>query len=181
MPVIQQVLYALKAYRATCDIPVIGTVPAIKLASKLSKSKHIGLLATPATIASNYVQELKESFAKDHQLTSIGSADLVRIAEDSLKGKPVNLRHLKRILAPFNTVKPDVIILGCTHFPLIAEHLKTALSYTPKLIDSGCAIAKRLNDVVPQVGTSIGNRQFISTGEVSPPPLFTSLDGDVKR
>src|SRR5918997_5723710 len=72
---------ALDAVRAALDLPVVGTVPAIKPAAELSKSRTIGVLGTEATVRQPYVDRLSAQFASDCTVIRHGSADLVDLAE----------------------------------------------------------------------------------------------------
>ncbi|GHA13196.1 glutamate racemase [Oceanisphaera arctica] len=145
----------LPALRQRLSIPVVGVVPAIKPAAEYSrllhqtnslasKPGHIGLLATPGTVSRRYTAELIQSFAADLQVSLLGTTELVKMAEDKLWGQPVDMHRLGQILAPWRgTQGPDTIVLGCTHFPLLADELSLCLPQV-KLIDSGEAIARRV-------------------------------------
>lgn len=136
----------LPALRAMSDIPVVGVVPAVKPAAKLTRNGVVGLLATRATVKRAYTRELIDRFASECQVTLLGSAELVELAERKLHGDTVPADVLAEILAPWLKMKepPDTIVLGCTHFPLIAEELIAALPDGTRLVDSGTAIARRV-------------------------------------
>src|SRR5215213_6883700 len=78
---------ALDAVRAALDLPVVGTVPAIKPAAALSRSRTIGVLGTEATVRQPYVDRLADEFAADCRVIRHGSAELVEIAEAKLRGE----------------------------------------------------------------------------------------------
>ncbi|MDC9607006.1 glutamate racemase [Xenorhabdus griffiniae] len=136
---------SLPALRERFSFPVVGVVPAIKPAAKLTCNRVVGLLATRATVNRDYTKELIARFATDCQVYAIGSAELVELAERKLHGKNVPLKELEKILKPWLKMKepPDTVILGCTHFPLIAEEIAQVLPDGTRLIDSGAAIARR--------------------------------------
>ncbi|KLU15948.1 MULTISPECIES: glutamate racemase [Xenorhabdus] len=136
---------SLPALRERFSFPVVGVVPAIKPAAKLTCNRVVGLLATSATVKRDYTKELIARFATDCQMYAIGSAELVELAERKLHGKDVPLKELEKILKPWLRMKepPDTVILGCTHFPLIAEEIAQVLPDGTRLIDSGAAIARR--------------------------------------
>ncbi|ART80299.1 glutamate racemase [Oceanisphaera avium] len=149
--------YVLPALRAQLSIPIVGVVPAIKPAAEysrqhqtLAKPAHIGLLATPGTISRRYTAELVQSFAPDIQVSMLGTTELVKMAEDKLAGLPVDIKRLKQILAPWSGNRgPDTLVLGCTHFPLLATEINQCLPQV-KLIDSGAAIARRVSYLLLQ-------------------------------
>jgi glutamate racemase len=127
-------------------IPIVGVVPAIKPAAMQSKTKVIGLLATPGTVARAYTKELINEFANDCEVISVGSADLVTLAEQSLRGVPPPPEKLSGILKPlFDNKQLDTIVLACTHFPLIKEQLISASPRPVNWVDSGEAIARRVS------------------------------------
>lgn len=126
--------------------PIVGVVPAIKPAVKLTRNKHIGLLATRATLHCTYIQDLIECFAADCQIERLWSTELVELAETKLHGGYVSIKALRKILQPWLDMDPtlDTVVLGCTHFPLLAEELGKILPNNTQIVDSGSAIAHRV-------------------------------------
>src|ERR671920_149862 len=82
---------ALDHVRAALDLPVVGTVPAIKPAAEMSKSRVIGVLGTEATVRQPYVDDLAARFAADCTLVRYGSPKLVDVAEAKLAGTEVSV------------------------------------------------------------------------------------------
>ncbi|KFX00667.1 glutamate racemase [Pectobacterium betavasculorum] len=136
---------SLPALRERFTFPVVGVVPAVKPAAKLTRNGVVGLLATRATVQRPYTHELITRFATDCQILSLGSSELVELAEAKLQGEVIPISELQKILRPWLRLPepPDTVVLGCTHFPLLAEELKMALPEGTRLVDSGAAIAKR--------------------------------------
>jgi len=138
---------ALDEVRARLDIPVIGTVPAIKPAAAQTRSGVIGLLATPGTIRRAYTARLIEEFASDVTVILHGSVELVRLAEAVAAGEPHDPQGFADTLRPIFEAKSgekiDTIVLACTHFPLVAEQLAAAAPAGVRFIDSGAAIARQ--------------------------------------
>ena len=118
----------LPILRANFTVPIVGTVPAIKPATEMSKTKHIGLLATKGTVTRKYVNDLIEQYAKDCIVEKIGTTKLVEIAEAKLHGASVDLIALKNELRDwFSLDDLDAVVLGCTHFPLIKDEIRLCL------------------------------------------------------
>ncbi len=146
---------ALPHVRNQLDIPIVGVVPAIKTAAKISQNRHIGLLATPATVEREYTRKLIADFAADCEVISVGSTELVHLAEEYLQGKPVSDKALQAIIKPFTDAfveknsGPDTIVLGCTHFPLLHDALASLAPEHINWIDSGNAIARRVASLIP--------------------------------
>ncbi|EQA3420084.1 glutamate racemase [Cronobacter dublinensis] len=136
---------SLPALREKFAFPVVGVVPAIKPAARLTANGVVGLLATRGTVKRPYTHELIARFANECQIEMLGSAELVEIAEAKLHGEPVSLEALRRVLRPWLRMPepPDTVVLGCTHFPLLAEELLQILPEGTRLVDSGAAIARR--------------------------------------
>jgi glutamate racemase len=138
----------LPALRAALDIPVIGVVPALKVAAQASPGGNIGLLATPATVNRSYTDNLVHEFAAGCHVRRMGSTELVQWAEDwvGLGREPAALfDHLDGWL-----MRPDPVshvVLGCTHFPLLRPMLER-LWPTVIWVDSGEAIARRVEQLL---------------------------------
>ncbi len=135
---------ALEEIRQKVPCPVVGVVPAIKPAAKISQTKLIGLLATPATVKRAYIDRLASEFASDCTLIRVGSSQLVQIAEDKVAGKSVSLNIIADEIAPLFEANVDVIVLGCTHFPHLIEEFKTVAPRPVVWLDSSEAIANRV-------------------------------------
>lgn len=138
---------ALDHVRAALDVPIVGTVPAIKPAAAVSKSRVIGVLGTEATVRQAYVDRLAEEFAPDCQLIRHGSAELVDLAEAKLRGEAQDASRYSRILSGL-TDQPggdsiDTIVLACTHFPLVERELGAASPQPIAFVDGKEGIARR--------------------------------------
>ncbi len=135
---------ALDHARAALDLPVVGTVPAIKPAAEMSTSRVIGVLGTQATVRQPYVDDLAAQFAADCTVVRHGSAALVDLAEAKLRGEEVAPAAIRAAIAPLLDVPDlDVLVLACTHFPLLAEELAEALPGVAQ-VDGGPGIARRV-------------------------------------
>lgn len=138
---------ALDHVRAALDIPVVGTVPAIKPAAELSKSRVIGVLGTEATVRQPYVDDLAARFAADCTVIRHGSAEMVELAEAKLAGDPVSVEDVRAAVAPLveavGAQGMDVMVLACTHFPLLDDEIAAAYPQIQQ-IDGGPGIARRI-------------------------------------
>ena len=139
----------LPALRAILPMPVVGVVPAIKPAARMSHNACIGLLATPATISRPYIDQLIENHASHVRVLRCGSTELVLQAERKLSGLSVEQDKIEATLQHWrdDAHKPDTLVLGCTHFPLLKEEIAKVLPHV-RLIDSGAAIARRVHELL---------------------------------
>src|SRR3954469_2097511 len=112
---------ALEHVRSALDLSVVGTVPAIKPAAEISKTRVIGVLGTEATVRQPYVDDLAAKFAADCTLIRHGSPELVELAEAKLAGEEVAVEAVKAAARPLFEAAYghdiDTIVLACTHFP----------------------------------------------------------------
>src|SRR5437763_10789165 len=91
---------ALEHVRSALDLPVVGTVPAIKPAAEMSKSRVIGVLGTEATVRQPYVDDLAARFAADCTIIRHGSPELVELAEAKLAGEAVSIDAVTAAVQP---------------------------------------------------------------------------------
>ena len=160
---------ALPELRDNIKLPIVGVVPAIKPAAKLSHNKIIGLLATPGTIGRAYTQNLIHDFASDCKVIKVGNADLARVAEKRLTTGKVFESEIAKIVEPFTSLpkneRPDTVVLGCTHYPFVKDILEKLLPGV-KLVDSGEAIGRR-------VKTVFQNSKYIEVEKVEHRSFYT--------
>ncbi len=139
---------ALAGVRAALDLPVVGTVPAIKPAAEQSASRVIGVLGTDATVRQPYVDDLSARFAADCLVLRHGSAALVGLAEASLRGDPTDdaayADVLTGLLDQSGGERMDTIVLACTHFPLVADRLAAVAPRPLRFVDGADGIARRI-------------------------------------
>jgi len=138
--------YGLDSMRDKAKYPVYGVIePGILALSKKIEDKDakILIIATRATINSlRYQNELKELGYKN--IDALQTGMLVPIVEEGILSGPVLDEMLKYYFKNIDT--PDAIILGCTHFPLIADAISSYFNNKPLLIHSGDAIVEYLQD-----------------------------------
>ena len=137
-----------RATRAALDVPVVGTVPAIKPAAEATRTKVIGVLGTPATVRQAYVDNLAAEFASDCVVLRHGAPDLAAMAEAKLRGEAVPAEAYTQAMAGL-TGQPrgeemDIVVLACTHFPLVEDELAAAARRPLRFVHGGQGIARRV-------------------------------------
>ena len=139
---------ALSVVRGALDVPVVGTVPAIKPAAEASVTRVIGVLGTDATVRQPYVDRLSAEFANDCIVVRHGSAALVALAEAKLRGQAVAIDDVRAAIAGLfdrpHGNRIDTVVLACTHFPLLADELAAAVPHPVRFVDGGPGIARRI-------------------------------------
>ena len=163
---------ALSSVREVLEVPIVGTVPAIKVAAGQSKTRRFTLLATPNTAQSSYTQALVAEFASECVVDCYGAPELARYAESVLLGQSVSFEALRTELAPAfqddAKGRTDTIVLGCTHYPLILDRLRAVVPWEVDWIDSGEAIARRALSFSPEEDIMSRSAAYVtSTADVA--------------
>lgn len=139
---------ALGMVRDVLNVPVVGTVPAIKPAAALTRTGTIGLLGTAATIRQGYVDRLEAEFAQGKTLLRFAAGELVGAAEAKLRGEPIDphvyARAAQGLLDQPGGAAIDTVVLACTHFPLLHEELGAAFGPQVQFVDGAQGIARRI-------------------------------------
>ncbi len=170
----------LPVLRSRFSIPVVGTVPAVKPAAQLSVSRHITILATPGTVARDYTRDLIARYAEGCHVTLVGATRLAAMAEAELAGTPVSDAELAAEVAACFVQTPegrtDVVVLACTHYPLLQARLEKVAPWPVMFIDPAPAIANR---VAALLGRDAAVQDNLPAQEQHLPfALFTKPVGD---
>ncbi|MGP0053530.1 MAG: glutamate racemase [Solirubrobacteraceae bacterium] len=155
------------------DIDVIGVVaPATQLAVAESRNGRIGLLATPATIASGAYERAVHAADRHVTLEAVACPDLAPIIQGGSLFDEQVVRTVRGYCAPLRDADVDTVILGCTHYPLVGPMLQRMLGRGVTLVTSGAGVARSVERALtargllnPRAGE--GSYSFRCTGEVS--------------
>jgi glutamate racemase len=172
---------ALSHVRAALNVPVVGTVPAIKPAAEATRSGVIGLLGTAATIRQPYVDRLQSDHAGGMTLLRHAAPELVEAAEAKMRGEAVDpgvyVRAMQGLMGRPEGDRLDVTILGCTHFPLVQDELSAAAPGM-RFVDGAAGIARRISYLTTGQDwpSDAAGGIFITTGTVADAePLSAAL------
>jgi glutamate racemase len=145
--------------RAHFALPFVGTVPPVKPAAALSRSRLVSVLATPGTVARAYTRSLIEVHAGDCRVTLVGSPRLAELATAELCGDRVDDSDVLAEIAPAfvqdGDARTDVVALGCTHYPLLLARFRRLAPWPVTWIDPAPAVARR---VVQLLGEAVPGR-----------------------
>ena len=134
------------------DVAFVGTVPAIKPAAAASQSKMFSVLATPGTVARDYTRELVREYAGHCAVTLVGALKLAGLAERFMQGETVPDAAILAEIAPCfvsdGARRTDVVVLACTHYPLLIERFSALAPWPVTWIDPAPAIARRAAHVL---------------------------------
>lgn len=145
----------LDSLREHLCIPVVGVVPAVKVAAEFSRTKHFAVLATKGTIEGAYLSRLIHDFAQQHQVLTKASAKLVDLSEQKLRGRAISQKILAIELEDiFADERIDSVVLGCTHYSHLIHDLKELEPRPIEWIDSRKAVANRVAHLLGCSGVS---------------------------
>lgn len=132
------------------DVPIVGTVPAIKLAATVTRNKKIGLLATSATVQNDYIENLEREFAGGCDIVCRGDDDLVSFVEHKFfdATEKEKCEAVSPAIEFFCTKNCDTIILGCTHFLHLAEIFQKVAGENITIVDSREGVANQAMRVI---------------------------------
>lgn len=155
--------YSIDHLRRKFKIPIVGVVPAIKPAAKLTKNGFISVMSTPATAKSSYLKNLIKEYAPRNKVLKLeceGLEDAVEV----LNYKKIE-KLLDRYVAKAMEFNCDVIILGCTHYPFLKKEIAKRTGSKVKIVDSGRGVAKRVADLLDSKSAKFGSKDlFFTTG-----------------
>lgn len=149
----------LSQLRECFSVPFVGVVPAVKPAAATTKTGKVVLLATPSTVKNPYTHSLISNFANHVTVESIGSSELVKMAEslfwkedtadDALLASPM-IQQIQQFIDSHRTkfVDADSVVLGCTHFPFLRALFERTLPSHVQLVDSATAVARQIQSVL---------------------------------
>jgi glutamate racemase len=145
---------ALGGLRTAYATPFIGCVPPIKPAAAASRARHIGVLATAATVRRAYLAELIEKFAPGCAIHSLGTPTLAELAEQKFRGMAVDpAGDIAPLFAQPGAASIDAIALGCTHYTFLLPEFE-ALYPDIAWFDPALPVARRTFTVTRQLAPS---------------------------
>lgn len=134
------------------ELQFVGTEPAIKLATA-TDAANILVLATTGTISSEHVHQLAAQHAKPHQhITLLPCPGLADTIEHYLDTDPCRIDAKLAELFADTALTPDVVVLGCTHYPLILDKLQKYFP-TAQFLDGGEGVARQVTNLAALISS----------------------------
>ncbi len=162
-------VHVLDELRAGASVPVVGVVPAIKLAAEHSSTHAIAMIATPATAQSDYVTGLIDQFAKQTAVARVGCFGLEDVVETGALKSERAASLLQKYVAPLKEKNIDQLVLGCTHYPFLKKQIAEIMGPGVALIDSGEAVARH-------VETLLRKENIVGASPAPSTKFFTNKD-----
>jgi glutamate racemase len=163
---------AAREIAAEDGIEVVSVIePEAEIAAAISDSARVGVLATPATVEGGAYRRALARQGRALDVTEVAAADLAPIIQ---KGFPFDegvVATVRSYCAPFKEAGVDTLILGCTHFPLVAPMLQRILGRDVRLVTAGHAVAATVQRTLEAQGMESPNEgegtyHFLCTGDV---------------
>ena len=155
---------ALDALRQRFTVPFVGCVPPIKWAAEVSRTRHIGLLATAATVRRPYLSALQERYAPDCRLIAYGARGLADMAEAAFRGHRIDgdavRGELDRMFGQPGGERIDVVGLGCTHYGVLLPMLRELSPEGIAWLDPAAAVARQAASLAGAAEAGVGQAWF---------------------
>ena len=164
--------------QTTLGVDVLGVVrPEAAAAVAATRSGRIGLLATPATVASGAYERALDAVDPHVELVAVACPDLAPIIQAGFPFDDDVVAVVRGYVAPLREAAVDTVILGCTHYPLVRPMLQRMLGPGVAIIASGEALARQVEHALGARGlatprTGEGEYRFLCTGD---PARFREL------
>jgi glutamate racemase len=147
--------------------------PEAEIAAAISDSGRIGVLATPTTVEGGAYRRALEAHAGDRELevTEVAAHNLAPIIQNGFPFDEGVMRTARTYCEPLKEADVDTLILGCTHYPLVAPMLQRMLGRNVRLVTAGHALAAAAQRVLEGQGIATsrsteGEYRFLCTGDV---------------
>ncbi len=159
-------------------VPVVTVIgPEAEIAAAISQTGRVGVLATPATVSSGAYHRALESQGRPLTVTEVAAPDLAPIIQEGFPFDQSVMDRVRGYCEPLKQADVDTLILGCTHYPLVAPMLQRFLGRDVRLVTAGHAIAAAVQRSLAErgelaEGDGEGGYAFLVTGDVD---SFTEL------
>jgi glutamate racemase len=164
-------LEAARAIAAEHDVEVAAVIePEAKIAAELTENGKIGVLATPATVECGAYLEALKGRGRTFEVTEVEAPDLAAVIQRGFPFDETVVNLVRSYCEPLKQAGVDTVILGCTHYPLVAPMLQRMLGRGVRLVTAGHAIAASVEAALAERGIASANEgegsySFLCTGD----------------
>jgi glutamate racemase len=150
-------------------VPVVE--PQAEIAAAITDSGRVGVLATPNTVGSGSYRCALESQGRPLEVTEVEAPDLAPFIQDGSPFDEDTMEMARAYCAPLRRADVDTLILGCTHYPLVAPMLQRILGRDVRLVSGGHAVAAAVQRTLERGSLARepdgeGAYRFLCTGNV---------------
>jgi glutamate racemase len=151
-------------------VPVVE--PQAEIAAAITDSGKVGVLATPNTVASGSYRRALEGQGRALEVTEVEAPDLAPFIQDGSPFDESVMEMARGYCAPLRRAEVDTLILGCTHYPLVAPMLQRILGRDVRLVSGGHAVAAAVQRTLVRRGLARepdgeGTYRFLCTGDIA--------------
>jgi glutamate racemase len=144
---------AMEALESHFQIPVIGVIePGALAAVSSTLSGKVGVIGTEGTIASGAYRRAISRLDRDIEVVETSCPLFVPLAEEGWTDREVTLVIAHEYLTPLRDAAVDVVVLGCTHYPILKHTIAKVFGPSVRLIDSAEETAKEVADGLAGLG-----------------------------
>jgi glutamate racemase len=152
------------------DVPFVGMEPAVKPAAERSRTRHVGVLATPATFQGELFASLVDRFGANVTVHPQICPELVPLVEAGELGGESVRRIVGEYLAPLLDAGIDELVLGCTHYPFLRPVIEEWVGPGVEIIDAAPAVARQTARLLAPRGWlapegAVPQHRFCTTGD----------------
>lgn len=156
------------AVRGVEVVPVVE--PQAEIAAAITDSGKVGVLATPNTVESGAYRRALEEQGRALEVTEVEAPELAPFIQDGSGFDESVLEMARTYCAPLKRAEVDTLILGCTHYPLVAPMLQRILGRDVRLVSGGHAVAAAVQRTLASAGLlherdAEGDYRFLCTGD----------------
>ncbi len=153
-------------------VPFVGMEPAVKPAAEHTRTRVVGVLATPATFQGALYASVVERFAHDVTLLQDTCPGLVKSIEAGHLDTPETQAILMDALLPMLERGIDTVVLGCTHYPFVIPLIQRIVGAKVRVIDPAPAVARQVGRLLDtsgmrSPGQEPGRLRFYTSGSVT--------------
>lgn len=165
----EEVTREVAAARGVEVVPVVE--PQAEIAAAITASGRVGVLATPNTVESGAYRHALEGQPRALEVTEVEAPDLASFIQDGSPFDDGVVEMTRAYCAPLKRAGVDTLILGCTHYPLVAPMLQRILGRDVRLVSGGHAVAAAVQRCLERRHLARepdgeGEYRFLCTGDV---------------
>src|SRR3954454_16103484 len=165
----EEVAREVAAARGVEVVPVVE--PQAEIASAITANARVGVLATPNTVESGAYRRALQAQGRGLDVIEVAAPDLAPFIQEGSLFDEETMAMARSYCAPLKDSEVDTLILGCTHYPLVAPMLQRILGRDVRLVSGGHAVAAAVQRTLAAAGLERegggeGSYDFLCTGDV---------------